>query len=144
MQSKQVTTRGGTSLVGAKRSSGTVLVWDDTTGPVWAYIVQCGHFSYLRGLVVADTWEDAYSCCQDEIMEDPDPDLVGEYEAECNDAELPEDVELPEGMGYRGSGVPSNDGMESCYYWAEPMGEDLVPVTRDLLEREGIELDIRR
>jgi hypothetical protein len=143
---KEVRLRGGASLLSVTANERSVLHWDDGEGPLWGYWVAAGHFGYLRGVVVAETWEDAYSCCEDEIMEDPDPDLVSEFEEAWVSAEQAGQCgpDFPEGMGMRSSGVPSNGGMETHYCWDEPMGSILRPLTVADVQELGLRLRVRR
>lgn len=70
--------------------------WDDGYGPVWNYRDASG----LDAIIRAQTWHDAYECFIDEIADDADRTYVIE-----ND----DTGELPEGMHYRGNGVPSSN-----------------------------------
>lgn len=86
---------------GALESCYSSRFWDDGFGPVWRYAETMG----TLGVVRARTWDDAWTCVVDEIMDDADPD------------DLPTDPEadLPEGVHSRGSGQPSSPWATTAY-----------------------------
>lgn len=65
-------------LVSAKTKQGTpVPIYDDSWGPLWIHRDSTG----ILGVVRAQTWEDAYSICEDEFFPEAD-ETVEELEAE--------------------------------------------------------------
>lgn len=92
-------------------------VWDDGFGPVWGYYETMG----LLGVVRAPSWEAAWSCTVDEIMDDADEDDVPDA-----------DGNLPEGCHYRDSGIPSSHGFTNSIAREDINGNEL----RRLPERE--------
>jgi hypothetical protein len=69
----------GMRLVGAKTAGGyDIRTYDDGFGPLWVHRNSLG----VDGIVRAQTWEDAYSICEDEIFPEADEtmdELVKEY-----------------------------------------------------------------
>jgi hypothetical protein len=69
----------GQELVGAKYQSGYELqTYDDGFGPLWVSRNSIG----INGIVRAQTWEDAYSICEDEFFPEADEtidQIVKEY-----------------------------------------------------------------
>jgi hypothetical protein len=117
------------SLTGATVRGHKLRVWDDGFGPLWVYRESLG----AVGVVRAKTWEDAYSCVVDEIMGDADmsdPDNIPEA-----------DGNLPEGLHWRGSGVPSNEGLESPLASEDLNGSLLDRLTDELAE--GLEIEVQ-
>lgn len=118
------------SLVGAKYGLGQhdLDIWDDGFGPLWIYRESLGPC----GIVRAKTWEDAYNCVIDEIMDDADPE---DPENHPN-----KDGNLPEGIHYRGSGVPSNPRLKSPMAYEDLNGSILEPLTDRLSQELNITL----
>lgn len=87
--------------------------WDNGYGTVYQYLDAGG----LDAIVRASTWEDAYECVIDEIANDADPDDITE------DA----DGNLPEGIHWRGNGVPSSDWASTPIAQIDLNGEELRP-----------------
>lgn len=142
----QISLKDSTSLVSATDSSGNpILVWDEGFGGLWAVWIACGNFGFLRGIVRAQSWEEAFECAEDEIFEDPDPETLACYETRCWIAQElgGEYPETPEGVHCRSNGIPSNPGMESSYCWEEPMGVSLVPLASSYVRAEGIKIMVR-
>jgi hypothetical protein len=106
-----------------------VKTYDDGYGPLWILRDSMG----VCGIVRAQTWEDAYSICEDEIFPDPDP----EEEATWTD-ETFDDPCWQESYGYR----PNYNGT-SCHYQKDPNGDYLERLTPELVEALSITLDIR-
>lgn len=104
--------------------------WDEGFGPLYAYWESLG----IRGFVRAKTWESAYECAQDEIMDD------GEYDEaiEGLTEEQIEAGELNEGYGFRSSGEPSNPRLHSSIYSEDLNGSGLTEVTDEYAEEHGI------
>ena len=102
--------------------------WDDGFGPLWVYLESFGPV----GVVRARTWEDAYACVVDEIMDDADPSDPDTYARSYD--ETAEDGELAEGCYYRGSGVPSNPALRSPIAREDLNGSRLVRLDRAACE----------
>tara|TARA_E500000305_G_scaffold101267_1_gene94721 strand:+ start:435 stop:836 length:402 start_codon:yes stop_codon:yes gene_type:complete len=129
-------------MLSAQTKSGAPLrTWDDGFGPLWLYLESCGPWIVPVGVVRAQTWEDAFSCVVDEIQADADPDDPDSYARSYDPDADPE--ELAEGVSWRGSGVPSNEGLESPMAQGDPGNERLVRVTRAELERHGVRVTFR-
>ena len=108
--------------------------WDDGFGPLWVYRESLGRLGYVRAL----TWEEAYECVLDEIL-DPIPvselheaygfDSQAEFEEAVNTR--PETMELCEGYQYQsnstGTGIVAID----------LNGESLDLLTPELLSQIG-------
>jgi len=61
------------SLVSAKLSSGHAIpTYDDGFGKLYVWQTTCGNFGMVGGIVRAQTWEDAYSICEDEFFPEAD------------------------------------------------------------------------
>jgi hypothetical protein len=109
------------SLQGAFSRFGRPLrVWDDGFGPLW--------------VVRASTWEEAHSCVVDEIMDDAD--------VSDPDNQPDEHGNLPEGLSWRGSGVPSQEGLESPLAAEDLNGSALDALTDALADELEIRLEI--
>ena len=70
--------KDGETLVSAKRHSYEIPVYDDGFGPLWIHRNSIG----ISGIVRAQTWETAYSICEDEFFPEADETveaLVKEY-----------------------------------------------------------------
>ena len=133
------------SLVGAKSQfSNPIRFWDDGFGSLWVYRETMG----VVGIVRATTWEEAYQCVVDEIMCDADPDdpenwpAGDESDEDRPEGEPPTDGDYPEGIHVRGSGVPSNDGLDSPLAAEDLNGIALEPLTPELLSKLKITLEI--
>jgi hypothetical protein len=119
--------------------------YSDGSGPLWGYWVARGHFAYLQGIVRADTWETAYECCEDEIMDDPDPEIMACFLTKCRIVqEFGKDdyPEPPEGVHYRSNGEPSNPRLTTCYAYDPPMGSQLRELTIDDADNESLNIRI--
>ena len=112
-------------------------VWDDGFGPLWVYYETHGPV----GIVRAKTWEDAYQCVVDEIMDDADPDDPDNRPAKGDD---PDTWELPDGVYWRGSGVPSNKGLKSHLAHGDLNGEILRQLGQGDVEDWGIQVVIKK
>lgn len=98
--------------------------YDDGDGPLWLYRDAGG----LLAIVRARTWHDAWSVCEDEILDDADE----------SDIEYAEDGSLPEGTNYRPNGSGSNAWNKTDIYSEDLNGSILEPLTADLMERLSI------
>lgn len=112
--------------------------WDDGYGPLWVYRETLG----VVGVVRAKTWDDAYSCAEDELMDDADPDDPDTYAASYDRDADPED--LAEGVSYRSSGVPSNPRLTSYLYQYDLNGNVLDRLTNELAERLELTIYVYR
>lgn len=105
--------------------------YDDGFGPVWFYQDASG----LIGLIRAQSFEDAWNICEDEIFDDADT------EALASDSEgMSEDDGLPEGYGFRPSGSGSNKWNQTGIYSEDLNGSSLRLLTHEDMERHGIVL----
>lgn len=107
-----------------------VRFWDEGFGPLWVYREALG----VVGVVRATTWEEAWNCVVDEIMDDADPTDV--------ENNPDEDGNLPEGVHYRGSGIPSNEGLDSPLAAEDLNGSSLDQLTPELLERLKLKIEV--
>lgn len=118
------------SLVRVTSTSGrTVRHWDDGFGPLWVYRESLG----VLGVVRAQTWHDAWECVVDEILADADMDDPDNFD---------EDGCPAEGVHWRGSGVPSNDGLDSPLAREDPNGSLLEPLTAELAEELSLLIEL--
>jgi len=108
-----------TAFVG--RGQYPLYFYDDGFGPLWVYRESLG----VRGIIRARTWEDAYGIAEDEIMDDADPD---DWTAEER-LEAEEHGNLPDGVRFRSSGVPSNPQRHSGYAQEDLNGSALDQLT---------------
>ena len=114
-----------TTIVSAtSRFDHPIRFWDDGMGPLWLYRDAGGTI----GIVRAQTWEDAYECVLDEILQP----ISVEDAKEAFD----ENGELMEGYQFQpnstGTGIVSID----------LNGEQLEPLTVDLLRRMEIKVKL--
>lgn len=100
--------------------------YDDGFGPVWIYQDAGG----LLGIVRAQSWDDAWSIVEDEVLDDANED---DLRAATSD-------ELPEGCGYRPNGMGSNPWNETPVYQEDLNGSELRLLTYDDMAELGIRL----
>jgi hypothetical protein len=117
-------------------------VYDDGFGPLFIHRDSMG----VSGIVRAQTWEDAYSICEDEFF--PAADLDARKEQERID-ELPPGKEKDhsqdcweEAYGYRGNSRRESDGTLSSIYAKDLNGDSLDLLTPELMEALCIVLEI--
>lgn len=131
------------TLKGAKTRFGhDIPVYDDGFGPLFIHRDSMG----ISGIVRAQTWEDAYSICEDEFFPAAD-DEAGE---EMQRIEALEDGEekdhaqacWDEAYGYRGNSKRMDDGTLSSIYAKDLNGDALDKLTPALLNELGIMLEI--
>jgi hypothetical protein len=131
------------TLVGATNKFGRSLrVYDDGFGPLFIHRDSMG----ISGIVRAQTWEDAYSICEDEFFPSADDDAqkeLAEIDAmpdgkEKNHAQACWD----ESFGFRGNGRKESDGSMSHIYAKDLNGEALDLITPELLAQLEITLQI--
>ena len=131
------------SLKSAKFTHGTpITVYDDGYGPLFIHRDSMG----ISGIVRAQTWEDAYSICEDEFFPAGD-DEAGE---EIEQIEAMEDGKEKshaqacwyESYGYRGNTRKMPDGSLSSIYARDLNGDSLNRLTQALCNDLGIVLEI--
>jgi len=131
------------SLNGAKtRFCQAIKVYDDGFGPLWIHRDSMG----VTAIVRAQTWEDAYSICEDEFFPAADQEASEELAriedmpdgAEKNHAQACWD----ESYGFRNNTRRESDGSLSSIYAKDLNGDCLDRVTPELLERLEITLEI--
>ena len=110
--------------------------WDEGFGPLWVYRESLG----VVGVVRATNWEDAWACVVDEIMDDADPSDDCNYARDYN--EDADEGELAEGVHYRGSGVPSNEGLESPLASEDLNGSALDLLTPEFAAELGLQIEV--
>lgn len=131
------------SLVSAKFGHGTpISVYDDGYGPMFIHRDSMG----VSGIVRAQTWEDAYSICEDELFPAGDEEAGEEMERieAMEDGEDKSHAEAcwDEAYGYRGNTRCMPDGSTSSIYAKDLNGDSLEQLTSELAERLGIVLEI--
>lgn len=114
--------------------------WDQHCGEyLWLYLESLGPL----GIVRADTWETAYECVVDEIMDDADE--LSTWDAEEQERAL-KTGELREGCHYRSNGAPCNGQYHPTHALKTGIAQEdlngslLVPLTAELLKQHGITL----
>lgn len=84
----------GQSFDGAKTASGyEISTYDDGFGPLWISRNSIG----INGIVRAQTWEDAYSICEDELFPEADEsidEIVKEYGFKREDKKVVKDASV--------------------------------------------------
>lgn len=93
----------------------------------------------ISGIVRAQTWEDAYSICEDDFFPAADEDAARDHE----DIKTPHDQDCwDEAYGYRGNGRKMEDGSISYIYAKDLNGDALDLLTPKLLAQLEITLEI--
>lgn len=120
------------SLVGAKNRWGSDYpVWDDGFGPLWVYRESLG----VRGVVRAQTWEDALDCVYDEILKPIPEDEIPDAYDPSGGGNMDEGT-LAEGYHYQsnatGTGIVATD----------LNGEALDLLTPELMEQLEIRVEV--
>ena len=133
------------TLNGAKLEGGyDVPVYDDGFGPLFIHRDSIG----ISGIVRAQTWEDAYSICEDEFFQSADEEAGEESERieAMEDGEEKSHAQAcwDEAYGYRSNGKTMEDGTISSIYAKDLNGDSLDLLTRDLVNRLEISLDISK
>ena len=160
---KELIADGETLVSAAFKSSGIEIpVYDDGFGPLWIHRDSLG----VSGIVRAQTWEDAYSICEDEFFPEASEtveELIKEYGyriehkrvlSESGEFLRWDRVETPdpdawaendcfvEAYGFRPNGPNSTDTVKHGIY-AKDLNVDLLDrLTPELLDGLGIELTI--
>lgn len=130
-------------LVGAKSRFGHAIpVYDDGFGRLFIHRDSMG----ISGIVRAQTWEDAYSICEDEFF--PAGDAEANEERNRLEA-MPEGSERDhacvcwdESYGYRNNTRKEKDGSLSSIYAKDLNGDALDVLTPELLAQLEITLQI--
>jgi hypothetical protein len=130
-------------LVSAKSRFGhPIPTYDDGFGPLFIHRDSMG----ISGVVRAQSWEDAYSICEDEFFPAGDDDAAEEYKLIEATPEGEERDHLQacwdESFGYRGNTRKMSDGSLSSIYAKDLNGDSLELLTPELLERLEITLQI--
>ena len=133
----------GQSLIGARsRSDRSIPVYDDGYGKLYVHRDSMG----ISGIVRAQTWEDAYSICEDEFFPAGDE---GAGEETLRIEAMPAGEEKnhaqacwDEAYGYRGNSRKESDGPLSFIYARDLNGGYLDLLTPELLARLEITLEI--
>ena len=131
------------SLKSAKFTHGTpITVYDDGYGPLFIHRDSMG----ISGIVRAQTWEDAYSICEDEFFPAGDDDAGEEMERieAMEDGEEKNHAQAcwDESYGYRGNTRKMPDGSLSSIYARDLNGDSLNRLTQALCNDLGIVLEI--
>lgn len=131
------------SLVSAKSRFGhSIPVYDDGFGSLYIHRDSMG----ISGIVRAQSWEDAYSICEDEFFPAADADAAEEYakiEAEQNEAEKRHlQACWDEAYGYRSNSRRMPDGSVSSIYAKDMNGDRLDSLAPALLAELEITLQI--
>lgn len=131
------------SLKAAKFTHGTLItVYDDGYGPLFIHRDSMG----ISGIVRAQTWEDAYSICEDEFFPAGDDDAGEEMERieAMEDGEEKNHAQAcwDESYGYRGNTRKMPDGSLSSIYAKDLNGDSLDRLTPALCNDLGIVLEI--
>lgn len=120
----------------------SIPVYDDGFGPLFIHRDSMG----VSGIVRAQTWEDAYSICEDEFF----PSADKEASEELNRIESLSDGEeknhaqacWDEAYGFRPNGRKEADNTLSHIYAKDLNGDYLDTLTPELLAELEIELEI--
>jgi hypothetical protein len=129
--------KDGQTFDGAKTGSGyEIQTYDDGFGPLWISRNSIG----INGIVRAQTWEDAYSICEDEFFPEADEtidEIVKEYGKTWY-----EDACFQEGFGFRNNGPNSTDKLNHGIYSKDLNGDHLDLLTDEMVADLGITLNI--
>ena len=125
------------TLIGAKSRFGTPIpTYDDGFGQLYIHRDSMG----ISGIVRAQTWEDAYSICEDEFFPaatETEAEWIAEYGEEYED-----DGCWQEAFGFRNNSRREEDGSLSFIYAKDLNGDSLDLLTPELLAELEITLDI--
>lgn len=130
----------------AGRFGHSIPTYDDGFGQLYVWQTTLGNFGIVGGIVRAQSWEDAYSICEDEFFPAGDVDAAKDHaEIEA----LPEGKERDhlqacwdEAYGYRGNSRKEADGSRSSVYAKDLNGDRLDVLTAELLAQLEITLEI--
>jgi len=131
------------SLISAKSRFGhSIPVYDDGFGPLFIHRDSMG----ISGIVRAQTWEDAYSICEDEFFpsgdEDANEEMARIESMPDGDEKNHEQACFDEAYGYRGNGRKMDEGSTSYIYAKDLNGDSLDRLTPALLASLEITLEI--
>lgn len=131
------------SLIGATNEFGRALrVYDDGFGPLFIHMDSMG----ISGIVRAQTWEDAYSICEDEFFpagdEDASEDMKAIEAMPDGKEKNHEQACWDEAYGFRGNGRKEKDGTISSIFAKDLNGDCLDELTPELLLQLKISLQI--
>lgn len=115
--------------------------WDDGFGPLWVYSETLG----ALGVVRAKSWEDAFSACQDEIMDGATfAEMVESCDLSAEDiAEIESGGDLPDGYQFRSSGEPSNGKLHGELCCEDINGCSLERLTPELAAALELTVNVR-
>lgn len=121
-----------TIVAATTRFDSPIQVYDDGFGPLWIHRDSMG----ISGIVRAQTWEDAYSICEDEFFPAADEDAAAEW-AEMESMPDGEDRDhaeacWDESYGYRSTCRKMPDGTISSIYAKDLNGDSLERLTPKL------------
>jgi hypothetical protein len=129
--------KDGQSFDGAKSGSGyEIRTYDDGFGPLWISRNSIG----ITGIIRAQTWEDAYSICEDEFFPEADEtmeEIVKEYGSEWI-----EDACFQEAFGFRPNGANIRDVIGHGIYSKDMNGDYLDRLTAEMVADLEITLNI--
>jgi len=134
------------SLVSASIRGHSVPTYDDGFGRLYVWQTTCGNFGMVGGIVRAQSWEDAYSICEDEFFPAGDEDAAADY---AKMEALPDGEEKnhaqacwDEAYGHRGNGRKMADGSMSYIYAKDLNGDRLDALTPGMIAEWEIVLEI--
>lgn len=103
MQTAKALIQDGDSLTSASRNGHSIQTYDDGFGPFWIHRDSMG----ISGIVRAQTWEDAYSICEDEFFPEASEsvdDLIKKYGFKVESKKVVRDVSVLVAGEYTGVG----------------------------------------
>jgi hypothetical protein len=124
-------------LVSAKSRFGhSIPIYDHGFGPLFIHQDSMG----ISGIVRAQSWEDAYSICEDEFFPSADSESVAKPYSELTPHEQ---ACWDEAYGYRPNGIGGPTPKQDCGLYAKDLnGDSLELLTPKLLDRLEITLQI--
>jgi hypothetical protein len=125
------------SLDGAmSRFGNAIQTYDDGFGTLFIHRGSMG----ITGIVRAQTWEDAYSICEDEFFPEAS-ETIAELIEEYGEAFTENDC-FQEGYGFRNNGPNERDTLKHGIYSKDLNGDALDTLTPELVELLEITLNI--
>ena len=124
-------------LVAAKNRFGRSLpIYDDGFGPLFIHRDSMG----ISGIVRAQTWEDAYSICEDEFFPSADSEATDKPYSELSEHGQ---ACWDESYGYRPNGIGGPTPKKDCGIYAKDLNGDLLELlTPEFLAELEITLEI--
>ena len=126
------------SLISAKGRFGHAIpVYDDGYGNLYIHRDSMG----ISGIVRAQSWEEAYSICEDEFFPaatEAEEEFIKEY-----GEDFMENGCWQEAYGFRNNSRTEEDGTQSSLYQKDINGDSLDLLTAELMERLEITLEIK-